>query len=83
MAAQVATSVGLLHAAEQSIAADQERIKDDLRQMSATPQRLATVQASEADESLIFGDDHAGKWTRALAKIGVSPERLSNVAGWA
>jgi putative transcriptional regulator len=37
----------------------------------------------EADESLIFGDDHAAKWTRALAKIGVSPERLSNVAGWA
>jgi putative transcriptional regulator len=35
----------------------------------------------DADESLIFGDDHAGKWRRALAKIGVSPERLSSLAG--
>ena len=35
----------------------------------------------EADESLIFGDDHAGKWMRALAKIGVSPERLSSLTG--
>jgi putative transcriptional regulator len=35
----------------------------------------------DADESLIFGDDHAGKWRRALAKIGVSPERLSGLTG--
>ena len=34
-----------------------------------------------ADEDLIFGDDHAGKWARALAKIGVDPERLSYAAG--
>lgn len=37
----------------------------------------------EADEALIFGDDHAAKWEQALAKIGVSPGRLSNVAGQA
>ena len=37
----------------------------------------------DADESLIFGDDHAGKWRRALAKIGVSPERLSGLTGQA
>lgn len=35
----------------------------------------------EADESLIFGDDHEHKWSRALAKIGVSAERLSSITG--
>lgn len=32
----------------------------------------------EADENLIFGDDHERKWARALAKIGISAERLSS-----
>ena len=41
----------------------------------------ATWLTCDADESLIFGDDHAGKWTRALAKIGVAPERLSGLTG--
>jgi putative transcriptional regulator len=35
----------------------------------------------DADESLLFGDDHAHKWSRALAKIGVAAERLSAQAG--
>jgi len=35
----------------------------------------------EPDESLIFGGDHDQKWTRALGKLGVDPERLSFVAG--
>ena len=35
----------------------------------------------DADESLIFGGDHASKWARALAKIGVAPERLSGLTG--
>jgi putative transcriptional regulator len=35
----------------------------------------------EADEALIFDDDHAHKWSRALAKIGVSAEHLSAQAG--
>ena len=35
----------------------------------------------EADEPLIFGSGHAAKWTRALAKLGVDPERLSSAAG--
>jgi putative transcriptional regulator len=35
----------------------------------------------DADESLIFDDDHEHKWQRALAKIGVAPERLSSLAG--
>ena len=36
---------------------------------------------AEADESLVFDDDHAAKWARALAKIGVAADRLSSVAG--
>ena len=35
----------------------------------------------DPDESLIFGGDHDQKWARALAKLGVDPERLSFVAG--
>jgi putative transcriptional regulator len=35
----------------------------------------------DADEALIFGDDHERKWDRALAKIGISPERLSSLTG--
>lgn len=35
----------------------------------------------EADESLLFGDDHAHKWSRALAKLGVAAERLSGQTG--
>ncbi len=41
----------------------------------------STWLTCDADESLIFGDDHAAKWNRALAKIGVSPERLSSLTG--
>jgi len=37
--------------------------------------------ACEADEELVFGHDHDGKWARALAKIGISPEQLSGLAG--
>jgi putative transcriptional regulator len=35
----------------------------------------------DADEELLFGGDYAAKWTRALAKIGVSPEQLSTQTG--
>jgi putative transcriptional regulator len=35
----------------------------------------------DADEALIFDDDHDTKWARALAKIGVSPGQLSSVSG--
>ncbi len=35
----------------------------------------------EADEALVFGDDHARKWTRALAKLGVGAEQLSRFSG--
>ena len=35
----------------------------------------------DADEALVFGGEHERKWTRALAKLGVDPERLSFTAG--
>jgi putative transcriptional regulator len=35
----------------------------------------------DADEDLIFGDDHEHKWTNALAKLGVSADHLSSEAG--
>ena len=37
--------------------------------------------ACDPDEELLFGDDYDSKWTRALAKIGVTPDRLSTQAG--
>ena len=35
----------------------------------------------EADEALVFGDDHERKWSQALAKIGVAAEHLSALGG--
>jgi putative transcriptional regulator len=35
----------------------------------------------EADESLLFGDDHEHKWTIARAKIGASAAQLSSHTG--
>ncbi len=37
--------------------------------------------ACDADEELIFDDDHDSKWTRALAKIGVRADMLSAQGG--
>ena len=37
----------------------------------------------DADEGLLFDDDHEHKWSRALAKIGVSAEHLSTMGGQA
>jgi uncharacterized protein involved in exopolysaccharide biosynthesis len=53
LAVQVATSVGLMHAAEQSLAADNERMKNDREQMSKTPQRSPTAQTSAAADKLL------------------------------
>ena len=36
-----------------------------------------------ADDELLFDADVGGKWERALAKIGISPELLSADAGHA
>lgn len=35
----------------------------------------------EPDDALVFGPDYDHKWTQALAKIGVDPDRLSSYAG--
>jgi len=35
----------------------------------------------DADETLLFGDDHEHKWSLALAKIGVSPDLLTAHTG--
>ena len=35
----------------------------------------------DADEGLLFGEDHEHKWTRALAKLGISADHLSAQAG--
>jgi uncharacterized protein involved in exopolysaccharide biosynthesis len=53
LAVQVAASVGLMHLAEQSLAADQERMRDDRKQMSETPRRAPTVRTSAAADKLL------------------------------
>lgn len=35
----------------------------------------------DADNGLVFDDDYATKWERALGKLGVTPAQLSSVAG--
>jgi putative transcriptional regulator len=39
--------------------------------------------ACPPDEELLFGEDEATKWDRALAKIGVHPGMLSTFGGHA
>lgn len=36
---------------------------------------------ADADEALIFDDDLSGKWTKALASMGIRPEMLSRIGG--
>jgi uncharacterized protein involved in exopolysaccharide biosynthesis len=50
---QVGTSIGLMHLAEQSLAADDERIRSDQQQMSKTPQRSPTLRTSAAADKLL------------------------------
>jgi uncharacterized protein involved in exopolysaccharide biosynthesis len=53
LAQQVAMSIGSLHSAEQILAADKERIRDDRQQMSKTPRRLSTVHTSAVADKLL------------------------------
>jgi uncharacterized protein involved in exopolysaccharide biosynthesis len=53
LAQQVATSIGLMHLAEQSLAGDEERLKDDRLQMSKTPRRSPRLQTSAAADKLL------------------------------
>jgi uncharacterized protein involved in exopolysaccharide biosynthesis len=58
LATQVAESVGNLHQAEQAMAADQDRIREDRQQMSLTPSRSTTLEASASNDQAI-GDLNA------------------------
>ena len=53
LALTFANTVGLQHLAEQTIAADEERIRADHQQMSTTPERTTTQQASAAADKLL------------------------------
>lgn len=53
LAQQVAISIGSLHSAEQALAADKERIRDDRQQMNKTPRRLSTVHTSAVADKLL------------------------------
>ena len=53
LATQLSDTFGLLHGAEQSIAADEERIASDRRQLLGTPSRSTTLQTSAANDKLI------------------------------
>jgi len=53
MALQVTSSVGQSHLAEEAIAADEQRIRSDEKQMTATPQRSATKQDTNAADLLL------------------------------
>ena len=53
LAAQVTNSVGQLHLAQESIAADQQRLLSDRQQMRSVPERSATLRSTtEADKLL-------------------------------
>jgi uncharacterized protein involved in exopolysaccharide biosynthesis len=53
MALQVTNSVGLMHAAQQAIASDEQRMRSDRQQMGQTPQRVATLRSSAAADKLL------------------------------
>jgi uncharacterized protein involved in exopolysaccharide biosynthesis len=53
LAAQVADSVGLLHQAEQAVAADEGRIRNDQQQMAGTSPRATTLETSASNDKLI------------------------------
>ncbi|MBB6145192.1 uncharacterized protein involved in exopolysaccharide biosynthesis [Silvibacterium bohemicum] len=53
LALQVATSIGIQHLAEQAIASDEERVRNDQSQLTSTPQRSATQQSTAAADKLL------------------------------
>jgi len=58
VAQQVAISVGQLNLAQQTVAADEQRINSDESQMALTPRRSTTQEASNPPDKLL-GDLHA------------------------
>jgi uncharacterized protein involved in exopolysaccharide biosynthesis len=53
MAMQVTNAVGQMHATVETIAADEQRIRSDQRQLEVTPQRSATKQDVNAADMLL------------------------------
>ncbi len=53
LALQVAQSLGQQHATEQAIAADEDRIASDLRELKGTSPRSATIQAVSTNDALM------------------------------
>jgi uncharacterized protein involved in exopolysaccharide biosynthesis len=53
LAVQLTNSIGQLHSTQQAIAADEQRIHSDQRQMAVTPQRSPTQQASASADKLL------------------------------
>jgi uncharacterized protein involved in exopolysaccharide biosynthesis len=53
LALQLTDSIGQLHAAQQAIAADEERIRSDQEQRKVTPQRSPTTQSTNAANLLL------------------------------
>ena len=53
LALQVTNSMGQLHLDEESIAADKQRIRNDQKQMQATPQRSASQQSTTLPDKLL------------------------------
>ncbi|MGA7524240.1 MAG: Wzz/FepE/Etk N-terminal domain-containing protein [Acidobacteriaceae bacterium] len=53
LAQQVAASVGTLHQAQEAIAADEQRLREDQIEMGNTPRRSETQQATSSNEKLI------------------------------
>jgi uncharacterized protein involved in exopolysaccharide biosynthesis len=53
LALQLTNSIGLLHAAQQAIAADEQHIRSDREQMKVTPQRSATTRSANAANLLL------------------------------
>ena len=45
------------------------------------PELEARGLICDADEDLLFDEDHEHKWTRALAKLGITADHLSATAG--
>jgi uncharacterized protein involved in exopolysaccharide biosynthesis len=53
MAQQVALSVGQFHQAQEAVAADQQRMQSDRKQIAVTPKRSPTQQASSPADKLL------------------------------
>lgn len=53
LAQEVATAIGQLYATKQTIAADEERIRNDKHQMNATPSRSSTSESTSAADRLL------------------------------